>query len=303
MKPSTANAYREATAASVLGLVVNFSLAVVKLVGGLLGHSFALISDAANSMGDVLTSLVVLFALRVAQKPADSEHPYGHTRIEAVAGSNVAVLILVSAVWIGWEAIGRFSTTHPLPPIWTLWIAGGNAAIKESLYRYKMRIGRRTGSSAVIANAWDHRSDALCSLAVLVGLGIVRVGGPQYIWADEIAALFVVAAISWTAIKLLQQSTNELMDVQANNELVDQMRMTAIKVEGVKDIEKFRVRKSGLEYFADIHVQVDPQATVEKGHAIGHAAKEALLSEHGLLRDVLVHLEPYRPANIPNKLQ
>jgi len=301
MNPSTADAYREATAASILGLVVNFSLAVIKLVGGLLGHSFALMSDAANSMGDVLASLVVLFAIRVAQKPADAEHPYGHARIEAVAGSNVAVLILISAVWIGWEAISRFSTPHPLPPIWTLGIAGGNVVIKESLYRYKVRIGRRTGSSAVIANAWDHRSDALCSLAVLVGLLIVRVGGPRFIWADEIAALVVVAAISWTAIHLLQQSASELMDVQANDELVEQMRTTAMKVGGVKNIEKFRVRKSGLEYFADIHVQVDPQATVEEGHAIGHAAKEALLSKYGLLRDVLVHLEPYRRAKIPDK--
>ncbi|WDQ17127.1 cation diffusion facilitator family transporter [Rhodopirellula sp. P2] len=285
--------YREATHAAVLGLAINLLLATVKLIAGLAGNSFALLSDAANSIGDVITSCVVLFAIRVAQKPADAEHPYGHTRIEAVAGSNVAVLIIVSAVWIGWEAIRRFSQPHPIPPMWTLWIAGGNVLVKELLYRYKIRIGRRTGSLAIIAGAWDHRSDAICSLAVLIGLATIRIGGPQYIWADEVASLVVVAAILWTAINLLRQSTHELMDAQADEEVVDDMRIVLLRVQGVLGVEKFRVRKSGLEYFADVHIQVAPNETVAAGHLIGHQAKEQLMEAFPVLRDVLVHLEPY----------
>jgi cation diffusion facilitator family transporter len=285
--------YREAVRAAALGLVVNLVLGVVKLVGGLASGSVALMSDAVNSLGDVLTSAAVLFAFRVAQRPPDDEHPYGHTRAEAIAASNVALLITVSALAIAWEASRRFTASHPAPPIWALWIAAANAAIKEGLYRYKIAVGRRTGSSALIANAWDHRSDALCSLAVLIGLGLVRWGGPAWRGADEAAALVVAAVIVWSGIRLFRQSASELMDVQADEALIEQVRQVASAVAGVERVEKLRVRKSGLEHFADIHLEVDPQMTVAKGHEIGHRVKDCLLREFSTLRDVLVHLEPH----------
>jgi cation diffusion facilitator family transporter len=279
--------------AALLGLAVNLALGAVKLAGGLIANTFALISDAVNSLGDSLTSLVVLFALWVAQKPPDEEHPYGHTRAEAIAASNVALLIMLSALWIGWEAIQRFTTSHGQPPVWTLWIAAGNVVIKEALYRYKVRVGRRIGSAAIIANAWDHRSDALCSLAVLAGLAVVRWGGPQVIWADEAAALVVVAAIVWSSAELFRKSASELMDVQADEELVRQIRDAAEQVEGVCAVEKLWVRKSGLEYLADMHIEVDASTTVSEGHRIGHAVKDRLVGQFASLRDVLIHLEPY----------
>lgn len=285
--------YRAATRAALLGLVVNLALGIVKLVGGIVGSSFALISDSVNSLGDSLSSVVVLGALWYSQCPADEEHPYGHTRAEAVAASNVALLIIISALFIGWEAINRLTTQHDLPPVWTLWIAGANVLIKEGLYRYKLRIGRQTGSSAIIANAWDHRSDALCSLAVLIGLGVVRWAGPAYIWADEAAALIVVVAILWSGAKLFQTSTSELLDPQADAELVGQIRQAASSVPGVQQVEKLWVRKTGLEYLADIHIQVDARLSVEEGHRIGHKVKDKLIQEFISLRDVLVHLEPY----------
>lgn len=294
--------YREATHAAAIGLAVNCILAVIKLIAGVAGHSFALLSDAANSLGDVLTSCVVLFSLRGAQKPADAEHPYGHTRIEAVAGSNVAVLIVVSALWIGWEAIRRFAAPHPIPPAWTLWVAGGNVLVKEILYRYKIRVGVRTGSISIIANAWDHRSDALCSFAVLIGLALVRFGGANFLWADEAASLVVVSGIIWTASGLLSRSAHELMDAQADEVLIAEMRTTVLKVEGVRGVEKFRVRKSGLEYFADIHIEVAPDRTVADGHRIGHTAKARLLEQFPNLRDVLVHLEPYDPTRASHSM-
>lgn len=268
-------------------------MGVVKLVGGIVGHSFALISDAVNSLGDTLTSGVVLGALWYAQRPADDEHPYGHTRAEAVAASNVALLIIISAVFVGWEAMGRLEVQHELPPVWTLWIAAGNVLIKEGLYRYKLRVGKRTRSAAVIANAWDHRSDALCSLAVLVGLGIVRWAGPRFIWADEAAALVVVVAILWSGIRLVRTSMSELLDPQADSELVEQIRAQSASIDGVRAVEKLWVRKTGLEYLADIHIQVDANLSVEEGHRIGHLVKNRLVQEFASLRDVLVHLEPF----------
>src|SRR5436190_5593698 len=215
--PATPDAlYRQVWQAAWLGLVVNLGLGLGKLIGGIIGDSFALISDSVNSLGDVVATVVVLFAVRIAQQPADDEHPYGHTRAEAIAGSTVAVLIMVSALGIGWEAIQRLTLQHSLPEAWTLWIAGVNVVIKECIYRYNVRVGKRTGSSAIIANAWDHRSDALCALAVLIGLAVVRWGDGQWMWADEAAALVVVGAILFSSLRLYRESASELMDVQAD---------------------------------------------------------------------------------------
>jgi cation diffusion facilitator family transporter len=295
---SSASLYRTATRATLLGLVVNLTLGVVKLVGGLVGNSFALLSDAVNSLGDSLTSIVVRFALRGAQRPPDAEHPYGHTRAEGIAATNVAVVIILSALMVAWEAIQRLGTTHAPPPVWTLWIAGLNVLIKESLYQYKVGIGRRVGSAAVIANAWDHRSDALCSSAVLIGLAAVRWGGPGFSWADQAAALVVVLAITWTGVKLFCSSASELMDLQADPQLVAEIRRVAEQLPNVRRVEKLWVRKTGLEYLADIHIEVDEHLSVAEGHRIGHGVKDRLLASFPALRDVLVHLEPY-PPEIP----
>lgn len=285
--------YQEATRAALLGLVVNMLLGAIKLVGGILGSSFALIADAVNSIGDVVSTVVVLVALRVAQRPPDDEHPYGHSRAEAVAASNVALLVILSALWVGWEAIQRISLQHPTPPVWTLWIAIVSTLCQEGLYHYKMRVGKRTGSAAIIASAWDHRSDALCALAVLIGLAIIRVGGEKFAWADVAASLVVVIVVVFTGAKLFRASASELMDPQADADFVERIQQAAISVAGVEDVETLWVRKSGLEFFADIHIEVDPQLTVAQGHHIGHEVKDRLLAEFPNVRDVLVHLEPH----------
>ena len=136
-------------------MVINIVLGIVKLTAGILGGSFALISDAVNSICDSLTSVAVVFALVFAQRPADREHPYGHSRAEAIAASNLALFIILAALLVGWEAVRRMPIQHDVPPVWTLWIAGANVLIKEVLYRYKVRVGQRTGSTAVIANSWS----------------------------------------------------------------------------------------------------------------------------------------------------
>jgi cation diffusion facilitator family transporter len=292
--PRKSDLYREAVWATVLGLAANLALGVAKLLGGLLGHSYALISDAVNSLGDVFTSVAVLLAFRVAQKPADAEHPYGHTRAEAIAGSNVAVVVILSALLVAWGAVSGSSEPDPeLPRVWTLAIAAVNVVVKEALYQYKIRLGRRAGSIALTANAWDHRADALSALAVLVGLALVRIGGPGFLAVDRLAALFVVAVILTSASRLLWSSAQELMDAQADESFVERIRASASAVEGVRRIDKLWVRKSGLEYLVDIHIQVPAELTVNEGHRISHLVKDELLERFTNLRDVLVHLEPY----------
>jgi cation diffusion facilitator family transporter len=207
------------------------------------------------------------------------------------------LVIILSALVVGWEAVQRLTTIHAVPPVWTLWLAAANVVIKEALYQYKVRVGRRVGSTAIIANAWDHRSDALCSLAVLIGLSIVRFGGPRSISADEVAALIVVSFVAWTGIKVFRDAASEMMDPQADDEFVGRIRRAAQQVEGVRAVEKLWVRKTGLEYLADIHIEVDATMTVAEGHRIGHCVKDRLVATFPALRDVLVHLEPHPPMN------
>jgi cation diffusion facilitator family transporter len=293
---SIADAYRIARRAALIGLLINLGLGVVKAVGGWVAESSALLADSVNSMGDSVASFAVLLALRVAQRPPDRKHPYGHARAEAVAASNVALLVIVSALVVGWKAILHLEVEHPPPPWWALAIAAGNIVLKEWLYRYKIAIGKRTGSRALIANAWDHRADALCSAAVLVGLAAVAWGGPDYLWADEAAALVVVVAILWSGISLFRKSASDLLDAQADDDTLSEVRGLAERVEGVLAVEKLRVRRSGIELMAEIHVEVAPDLTVAEGHAVAHAVRDRLEGDVAALTYVLVHIEPHRPG-------
>ncbi|RMG35764.1 MAG: cation transporter [Planctomycetota bacterium] len=284
--------YRRARRATLVGLAANVTLATGKLVAGIVGGSFALISDAANSLGDAVSAFIVLIALFIAEKPADAEHPYGHTRAEAIAASNVALFIVLMGLYVGCEAVQRLWSVRSVPQPWTLWVAAVNVVLKESLFRYQHRVGQRTGSAAVIANAWDHRSDALASLSVFAGLSVIRWGGDGWAWLDPLMAAVVAAAIVANGVRLFRSAAMELMDLQAEPDLVARIEAVARSVPGVRRVETLWVRKSGLECFVDIHIEVDPKMSVEEGHRLGHEVKSRLLHTFPTLRDVLVHLEP-----------
>jgi cation diffusion facilitator family transporter len=300
---SVAELYASARRVTAAGLLANLALGLVKLIAGMVGHSFALLSDGVHSIGDAFSSVIVLASLNIAQRPADPQHPYGHSRAESVGSLSLAWIIAFSGLCIGWEAITRLTEPHHLPETWTLWIAIANTVLKEALYRVNLHVGQRVGSQAVVTNAWDHRIDAFCSLAVVAGVAAVSWGGESYAWADGAAALVVAVVILWSAYSLLRTSASELLDQQADDEVVDEIRSAARNVSGVRSVEKLRVRRSGMELFADVHVEVDPNLSVERGHAIGHDVKAQLLDEFTALRDVLVHLEPesHRPESPPHK--
>jgi cation diffusion facilitator family transporter len=286
--------YRQSRRAALLGLIVTLTLGVAKLVGGLLGHSVALLSDAVHSLGDACAAASVWGALLWAQRPADREHPYGHTRVEAVAGSNVALLLILSALWVAWEALRTLHEPSPEPEIYTLLIAAASVVLNEGLFRYSSRVARRTGSSAVLAASWDQRLDAFGSLAVLVGLALAKWRG----WhaADHVAALIVATIILWAGVALFWRSLQELMDRQADPEVLATVRREASAVPGVRAVEKLLVRKAGLEHLVDIHIEVAPDLSVREGHAIGHAVKDRLLERIVTVKDVLVHIEPAASA-------
>lgn len=282
--------YHQSRRAAFAGLAVALTLGLAKLAGGFFGHSVALLSDAVHSLGDALASAMVWGALLWAQRPADQEHPYGHTRAEAVAGSNVALLLILSALWVGWEALHTLGDPSPPPKAYTLALAALSIVLSEAIFQYSSRVARRTGSRAVLAASWDQRMDALGSVAVLIGLSLARWGGMHT--ADHLAALAVAVLILWAGVRLFWGSLQELMDRQAEPEVLEAVRREALAVPGVRGVEKLLVRKTGLEYLVDIHVEVDPELPVREGHAIGHAVKDRLKERIETVKDVLVHIEP-----------
>jgi cation diffusion facilitator family transporter len=289
---SIAELYSQSRRAASLGITVALALGLAKLVGGVFGHSIALLSDAVHSLGDALLSFGVWMALRWSELPPDVEHPYGHMRSEAVAGSNVAVLLIISALALIWQSVRTMREPSPEPEAFALWIAAASVIVNEALYRYNRRIARRTGSTAVRATAWDQRMDALSSVAVLVALAIVKWGGPAYHAADHVAAVLVAVTILWAGLGLFWKSVQELMDRQADDDLLRLVREEAASVPGVLNVEKLLMRKTGLEYLVDIHVEVDPEITVREGHTIAHLVKDRLVGRVVPVKDVLVHVEP-----------
>jgi cation diffusion facilitator family transporter len=289
---SVAELYRRSRRAALCGIALCLLLGLAKLLGGWFGHSSALISDGIHSFGDVLTLCVVWAALHFSERPPDPEHPYGHTRIEAVAGSNVALAVMISGLVIIYEAVQTVVNGYEEPRLYTLFIAGASALVKDGLYRYQRRIAQGTGSSAIMASAWDHRLDALSSLAVMVGVAVAHWGGPRWRLADPLAALAVAGVVLCAGANLFWSSLQELMDRQADPEILDAVRREALTVSGVLGVEKLFVRKTGLEYLVDIHVEVDPSLNVREGHAIAHAVKDRVMGQLMTMKDVLVHIEP-----------
>ena len=288
--------YLDATRAAGWGLGVNALLVIVKLGGGLMAGSAALVADAVNSIGDVASSLAVRSALSVAQLDEDEEHPYGHTKAESIAGLGVSLLVAFSAGVLAVETLQRLVEAPHLPGLAAGWIAAGCAVVKEGIYHYTRRVGRRVGSSAVQAVAWDHRSDAIASAVVAGSLLIAPYTGAAAPYVDPAAALAVCGLLIYTGMRMFRATAAELMDQQAADPLVERVRALSLQIAGVADVEKLRVRKSGLEYFIEIHVQVDGRLSVNEGHRIGHDVKDRLLAELPRVRDVHVHVEPYEGA-------
>jgi cation diffusion facilitator family transporter len=298
---ASANLYRDSRRAAAWGIALSLGLGVIKFVGGFFGHSLALVSDAVHSLVDAAISGALLGALVVAERPADSEHPYGHGRLEAVTGAGLALVLIILAAGISWEAFSTLGQPQPQPHTYTLVIAVGGALFQEVLHRYSSRVARHAGSGALMATAWDYRLDALGALAVVLGVSLSRWGGPSWQWADRVAALGIAATVLVIGGRLLRDNTNDLMDRQAPPKILAEVRSVASLVPGVLDVETLRVRKAGLEYLVDIHIEVAPDLTVEVGHTIAHAVKDRIRDRVAAIRDVLVHIEPHTRSVVESR--
>jgi len=276
-----------------LGIFISFFLATIKIFTGIVGNSYALIADGIESLTDIFTSSIVLTGLYFASKPADEDHPYGHGKAEPFAGVAVAFGIFIAAMIIVVQSIYEIITPHHAPAPFTLIVLVMVIITKESLFRFVIKVGDDVKSVAIRNDAWHHRSDAITSAAAFIGISIALIGGEGYESADDFAALFASVIIIINAYRIFKPALYELLDTAPPANTIQKVRDVANKVENVMGIDKCYVRKMGFDYFVDIHVLVDANLPVFKGHEIAHKVKDELMKEDSNISDVLVHIEPF----------
>ena len=278
--------------ASIFSIISNLGLTIIKFLGGYFGNSYALIADAIESSVDVVSSIFVFFGIKYSSRPADENHPYGHGKAEALITFVVVFSLIGAACIIAYESIHNIITPHESPKGFTLIILIGIIIFKEASFQYVMKKSRVTNSSALKADAWHHRSDAITSLMAFIGISIALVMGNGWEIADDVAALLASGIIVYNAYKILRPALGEIMDEDLYEEENDEIRKLAQKVEGVLAVERCIVRKSGMLYFVDMHAVVKGNLTVAEGHAISHLIKDRVRELKPEVADVLVHIEP-----------
>ncbi len=279
---------------SLMGVVVNASLALFKGAAGYFGNSYALVADAIESLSDVFSSLIVAAGLKVATIPRDDNHPYGHGKAEPIAAIIVGLTLVAAAVTIGVQSIKEIREPHITPAPFTLLVLVVVIVVKETLFRYVFTVGTETSSTAVKTDAWHHRSDAITSAAAFIGISVALWAGKGYENADDWAALFASGIIVFNAYRMLRPAVAEVMDIAPSPEFTAAVKIVAQGVPGVMTVEKCLLRKMGFDYYVDLHIWVDGGISVSEGHQIASDVREKIKQKQPRVADVLIHIEPYR---------
>jgi len=276
-----------------VGLFVNFILAAIKFIVGILGHSQAVVADAVHSISDMVTDIAVLVGVKYWSAPPDKDHPYGHWRIETIITGFIGLGLAAVAVGIGYNAIATLKDHCIETPKWIAIIGAlVSIIVKELLYHWTVKVGRKVKSSALIANAWHHRSDALSSIPVLLAVGI-SVIKPEWAFVDRIGAIVVSLIILKVSWDIVFPALKKLSDSGVSGKETEQIRSLAMQVDGVKDAHAIRTRDAGHGIFVDMHVLVDGNISVSEGHDISEKVRDEIINKGHDVLDVVVHIEPY----------
>ncbi|MGO8698004.1 MAG: cation diffusion facilitator family transporter [Limisphaerales bacterium] len=278
--------------ATFLGMGANLALTAGKFAAGVAGHSHAMIADAVESTVDVFSSIIVWRGVTVAEEPADREHPYGHGKAEPLAAAGVALILLLAAAGIILRSAHELFQPRAQPRAFSLAVLIAAVVIKEVLYRFVSQEAGSVESTVLNADAWHHRTDAITSLAAAIGVTFALIGGPDFVFADDAAAIAAGFIVAWNGWRLLRPALNELMDAAPPPAVLNQIRLAAGRVPGVNAVEKCIVRKAGFQYFVDMHVEVEGAMPVREAHQIAHQVKDKVKEKVPKVRDVLVHIEP-----------
>ena len=280
---------------ALISMVICGFLAAAKIIVGLMGGSTAVVADGVESASDILASTVVLFGLVIAGKPPDENHPYGHGRLETLMGGAVGMLLSATGLAICIRSLAQLGHGGPPPAFYTIWPLLLSIAVKGSLSPIKFRFGRRMRSTALVADAWNDLVDVFSGLAALTGLGLTLYNPGRYASADHYGGFVVGLIVVFLGLRVIRDTTLQLMDTMPGPDLLDDIRRVALEVPGVMGVEKCFARNTGLKHHVDLHLEVDPALTVQASHDIAMKVRDRVVLELDWVADVLVHVEPYPP--------
>ena len=297
----TGNRYGKGLRITLVGSGVNLLLVCMKFLAGFAGNSQALIADAVHSMSDLFTDAVVLVGLHLGGKAPDERHHFGHARFETLASSIIGVALVGAGFYLGFKSGWNIYFHREYHPSWLAFsVAVASIVFKEAIYRYTIAMGRRIKSVALIANAWHHRSDALSSLAVALGIAGAKIRPGWYI-LDAFAALVVSLLIIKVGIEIVWKALRELTDTAPGPEVQEEIMNCALVVNGVIDVHDLRARSSGGLFQMELHVVVDGELTVIQGHQIAKDVENCLIDELGNVGEVIVHVDPARVRKVDDR--
>lgn len=281
---------------TVVGAIANLLLSIGKILAGVWGQSQALVADGVHSLSDLAGDALVLFAARWGSHGADENHPYGHARIETAATAIIGLLLLAVAAGFMVDSVGRLlEPDRLLQPGWLALIAAlVSVFVKEVLYHYTLRVARQTESSLIAANAWHHRSDALSSLVVIVGVAGAMFG---MVWLDAVAAIVVSIMVGWVGWQFIGSSLAELVDTGLSNQRLDDLDELIRSIEGVRGYRQLRTRRMGGQAFMDVQILVDGDLTLNEADLIATRVQRVLIAEVPEMSDVVVSVRPWRIAH------
>jgi cation diffusion facilitator family transporter len=282
---------RLARQAAWASIGISAILAAIKIVVGLAAHSVSLISDGFESAADFFTSGLVVFALWVASKPPDREHPYGHGRFETLTGLAIGVVLVATGTAISIRALEQRDVPHAVA-LYAIWPLIGSIVAKGALAAAKFSIGKRSGSSSLAADAWNDVVDVLSGAVALVAI-LLSIQGPRMQAADHYGGFVIGLIVVFLGMNVARETVLQLMDTMPDETQVSQIRAAALSVKGARAIEKCFARKTGLRYHVDLHLEVDPEMTVRESHEIAHDVKDTVKAQLEWVEDVLVHVEPF----------
>ncbi len=284
---------REAERTSRIGIGTDLALTAFKLFAGVFAHSGAMLSDAVHSASDALSSVIVILGVRAASKSSDREHPYGHERFECVAAIILALILAVTGFSIGANAVRQIAAgpeeEAAMPGILALVAAGVSVIVKEGMFWYTRSVARRIGSTALMAGAWHHRSDALSSVGALLGIGGARLGFPA---ADALASLVICGFIAKAALDIFRDAIGRMVDKACDSETEDAIRRKALSVEGVQSVDLLQTRTFGNRIYVGMEIGVDGGMTLYEAHRISEAVHDGIEAAFPAVKHIMIHVNP-----------
>ena len=282
---------RMANRVSIITIIINLVLSVLKFLVGFFGHSQALISDAIHSASDVVSTVAVMFGINLSDKKSDTSHPYGHERIECIFSIILAMMLFITGAGIGITAIKNIvsGAEIAIPSKIALIEATVSIAVKEWMYHYTKRAAKKINSSSMLADAWHHRSDALSSVGSLIGVGGALLG---FTICEPIASIVICVFIGKAAVDIFMDAVNRLIDRSCTDEEIEQIRECVMEIDGVKNIDKLMTRRFGSKIYVDLEISEDADMTLAEAHSIAELVHDNIEEKIPEVKHCMIHVNP-----------